>query len=226
LVDPSNAWITEFFDFAIRQSEDNAAMVADVVAAAEPDGARWAIGENGALLFSALAENGDVLRLRRLIALGPPALRKHLADRSLSAGSASQEYGWLGWTPVLDGANGAQLGPTESGGFGVLAYAGPGEQERPLLRRAFLLAPGRYSLVDRRQQAGGDASSRLFWSIACHSESDWRELSRSDAGVSGDRIDFDVGPDCPLQLVQLLATTGRGGEGLQVLIDGVRITAR
>lgn len=226
LVTSDRSWVAEFFDFAVRKGGDNPAVVADIIAAAPPQGARWALSKNGALLLSALAEAGDANRLRRLLLAAQPALTKRVADASISAQSSSQQNGWLDWTPVEEGANGAQMGPTESGGFGALAYAGPGERQTPVLRRVLMLPPGRYRLSDRRKFVSGEQDTEFSWSVACHGPGGWKSVFRGVGTDTRPAPAFAIDRTCPLQLIQLEATTPRGGDGGQILIEDLRIVAQ
>jgi pentatricopeptide repeat protein len=106
------------------------------------------------------------------------------------------------WMPITNDAGiTASLSPATDGG--VFEYAAPSTVGGIVLEQMQRLPPGRYRLTGRGSVEDGGDGMRPYWALVC---SDAREIGRVEVNAAGQFAGvFDVGRDCPAQLLRLVA---------------------
>lgn len=219
LVAPQNEWMHELLLHALREGGNNPRYVAEILLDARPDQARSVSDKVGPELLSHLAEAGEWQMTRQFFAYLFPGEEALVRNPGITPATSRAALGWLGWTPIEDGASGAQLGTTSGERFAALAYATAGRSGAAVLRRVLMLPPGRYRLRDRRTAIAG--GGQLQWAVQCFRAPRWTVQATLTGGPDGGS--FTIPADCPMQLIELQAVTTRGGDGVEMTIEDLRI---
>ena len=216
-IGPENDWAAAFVRAALVSDDAGIGNIGDVLLLADPRKAAPVAREVGADLLSRAAYSGDAELTGRLFALLFPGKAPLLRDPDISGATGTAELGLLGWTPLQEGTAGAQLGRTDAGGLGVLAYADGSEAGTPVLRRVMLLPPGEYRLSDRRAD---DRPARFGWVVSCYRDGAWSPIARQTA-PGATRV--SIGAQCPMQTIELQVTAPTGRNGKETVIENLRI---
>jgi len=218
-------WMVPFFTTALRSRGTDARNVVDVILLAKPQEAAAVARAIGPELLSRSVRTADAVRTSRLFALQFPGQARLLHDAAISPDTSRAEFGLLGWSPIVEGTRGSQLGRTGKGNFGVLVYAASSKNRAPVLRRVLLLPAGEYVLSDERTRTGfddlKDDDPRAFeWSVSCENGGVWIPLPLT--GEDNERR-FTLNADCPMQMVELQVDPKRRGIGVETVIEELRI---
>ncbi len=215
-----NEWIAAFARMALVSNGVDVRDVADVFLRADREESGALARAIGPVFLSLLARSGDAEATRALFVRAFPERVGVLRDTRLSDQTAQADMGWLGWSPVDGAATGAELGRTDDGGFGAIAFSSGAQDGAPVLRRVLQLSPGRYALTDQRgERVDGDAV-RFDWAVKCHARGLWRPI---DIERDGEAAALTIAPDCPMQMIELQAFARRGRNSGEVLIEDVRL---
>ena len=218
-ISADNDWSVAFLDRALASPEVDQKDIGRIVLSGRPEEIRPLADAIGPNLLSAVARRGDAEMVGSLFALFMPDREGVLEDASLSARTAQPGLGWLGWSPAIGTASGAELGKTDTGDFGVLAWSNDAQERTAVLRRVLQLPDGRYALTDRREPTGS-SQARFDWIIQCHGAGKWNALPMEE---TNDETRFTIDADCPMQIIELQTGSARGNGGGEVVIDNLAI---
>lgn len=128
------------------------------------------------------------------------------------------------WRPVNDAGTSASIQQDDRGGR--FDFAAPASVGGPLLQQLQIMPPGEYRLAGRSINVDESPETRPYWTLIC---SDGRELGRVDVPNSKEANGaftgrFTVPPNCPTQMLSLIARPSYAVGGLSGQIEFVRLS--
>lgn len=211
-------WTIDFFGFAKEQSKDLTPVVDLMLETGGPPDPKLARIQRAALI-SALSDRQQYSQIPRLLDPAPAAAAA-LTSVGLESLDPAKGLGSAGWQ-VLDDAEVGASGRVDAKGASMTIYANPGTT-RPVARKLLFLAPGRYLFSFKISPVERGEGGAVGWQLRClqpHSGVLWR----LDGVLADAKAEWTVSQQCHVQMLEIIATGGRGQTGMEAVLSGVSL---
>jgi hypothetical protein len=211
-------WTIDFVNFSKDQGKDLTPLV-DLML--ETDGAPDPEIARGlrANVISALYARQQYAQIARLLRAEPGADRV-LTGVGLETLDQNKGFGSAGWQLLNDAEVGA-TGQVDAKGAAMSIYANP-ETTRPVARKLLFLSPGRYRFSFKLAPINQGEGSAIGWNLRC-AQAKGAVLWRLDGVLTGRNAEWNVGQGCPVQVLEIVATGGRGQTGMEAILSNVSL---
>lgn len=211
-------WTTDFVNFSKDQGKDLTALVdlmLETGGSPDPATAR-ALRAN---VVSALNDRQQYTQIARLLRPAPGGTAA-LTGVGLETLDQTKGLGPAGWQLLNDAEVGAS-GQVDAKAATMTIYANP-ETSRPVARKLLLLSPGRYRFSFRLAPLDRGEGGAIGWHLRCI-QPKVSTLWRLDGVMASGSAEWNVGQGCPVQLLEIVATGGRGQTGMEAVLSDVAL---
>ena len=221
----NRSWMASFLNFALANSS-NVSALNDLIV------------ENGGFPKTAFAQDQTKQLLARLttekkfaeaqvLYLSLPSAK---AERLLSAGfdrfDANAQFGALGWV-IADTADAAfDVEPAATAKRPMLSIRVAPVTTTMIATKLLYLPPGDYRFAAQLARIDMTKNGTLLWQMRCATQNDptvfWSVGALSKSVSSA----FSVPADCPVQMLEIVASGGDGQAGLEAVVSSVAIAGQ
>jgi hypothetical protein len=149
---------------------------------------------------------------------------------SLTKATVNLAYPAAGWQVVENvGIGGAFSQPDGKGRFSLAAFAGSGERGE-VMRKLLFLEPGNYRFKAQYSALEAVSDAEIRWDMQCITPTGnvgkWFVDTPVRKGNFANMQDFNIGNDCPTQLLILQAAGGSNQLGAEFTLRAVDVTPK
>ncbi len=222
-------WLPMFLGEAINTAE-NPANVADLlVKTGQISGGGDYQASSNALLVQ-LASKAKFPAFRQYYLSLPGSTASTFQSASLSGDTVNLRHPAAGWQVVESPSIGGGFSQADKNGrYNFAAFAGTGERGQ-LMHKYMFLKPGDYRFAARYSSVETAPDSEVRWELQClvasGNVSKWFVATPVRQGSFASTQEFNIGADCPNQLLALQVAGGSGQLGAEFTLQSVDVVRR
>lgn len=218
----NNQWAYSFLMFANAQSKNLPAVV-DLIVETGGLPNRKAAQDQQLVLLERLVREKYFADARRLFLQMSESKQNRLMSTAFDQTDRDNRFGPIGWQFVNDPDAGAGLfGQAGDSKLALSIYVNS-ETTRPVAKKLLYLSPGSYRLSVKLAMLDRGDSGFVRWQMRCASQDNNPPLWTLDSISKDISAAFAIPASCPAQFLELIASGGKGQNGLQATIDNVAL---
>jgi hypothetical protein len=174
-------------------------------------------------LLGQLVNGGHYTDARRLYLSMAGSKEQRLSSVAFDGADRTGSHGPIGWQSFdnVDGSGGVR-DETKTLVMEVFASAA---NTLPVMRKLLFLKPGSYSFSATLSRLETDPGGYLRWQIRCMQGTQGVTVWTVDGVEKNIRSNFSIAENCPVQLVEIIASGGQGQAGIDATISRMQLTA-
>jgi hypothetical protein len=218
----SNEWASAFLGYANVNSKNLPALVDLVVRSGGlVDGLASQTQKVG--LLSRLVAERYFADARRLYQTLPGASIKRLSTAMFDAADRDGRYGAIGWQLVDDPNAGGSFSGKASDEKTMLTIFANSATTSVVASKLLFLPPGPHRFAARLANLDRGDEGFLRWELHCQNTPNSPPMWKLDSISLLKQASFDLPSTCPVQMLYLIASGGKGQTGLEATITNIDI---
>jgi hypothetical protein len=221
----NRSWMISFLNFALTKSKNLSALNALIVENGGFPDSEFTQKQTKELLARLTAEK-QFGEARKLFLSLPHATPARLRSAGFDRFDVDAQFGAMGWV-VNQAADAAFDWDTDAPGRRPsLSLAVAPVTTTVIATRLLYLLPGDYDFAAKLSQLERSKNGTLRWQIRCATRGDQSVFWSADTVTMSVLGALPVPVDCPVQMLEIVASGGEGRAGLEAVVSSVAISTK
>lgn len=224
-ISAKNGWGELFLADAIAKNADSpslAALMIDSGGTADKKANR----ELQISLLGLLVDGGHYQDARWLYMSMKGATASRLISADFDPADRTGDYGPIGWQPINDVDGGGGFTRTKGQKDFALEIFTSAANTQLVTRKLLFLTSGNYMFAATMARLESDTDGYLRWQLRCMQGREGIAIWAVQGAQKIIQSSFAVPDQCPVQLLELIASGGQGQSGIDATISSVKITSQ